>query len=224
MSESVRSDQDHAYQETPLVHLIETDPSTRETVCEMLRQGGFDFQAFSSTEEYLANPTTESACLLLDYRLAKVDFQQRIAEKQNPLSIVLIGGEDELAETVRFLEQGAATLLTKPFEANQLADTVRRAIESGTIRAKVRARFEEIGSSVDQLSAREKTVLQAIVSGQLNKAIARSLDVSVRTIEGDRAKIVDKFNAETTGEVVGKYAQYSLLSEMGSLAGLCRVR
>ena len=111
------------------------------------------------------------------------------------------------------------TVLEKPYQADDLITAIDRAVEHDQLHVRIRRRFEQISVAVSQLSTREKTVLQAIVEGQPNKAIARSLDVSVRTIEGDRAKIVEKFSAETTGEVVGLYAQYNLLTELGYLRG-----
>ncbi len=227
MAEAQRFNPSPTGMENSLVQVIEDDAAIRETVAAMLTDRGFRYEAFGSAEEFLASqPATPPACLLLDHKLPGINglqLQQRLLESSHRLPIVVISGQIEVPEAVRFLQQGATTLLSKPFRADELLAAITAAIELSKVRDKVRQRFDQIGASVEQLTPREKTVLQAIVAGQLNKAIARALDVSVRTIEGDRAKIVDKFGAETTGEVVGKYAQYSLLSEIGGPTGAERV-
>lgn len=211
----------------PLVQVVEDDATLRETVAAMLAERGFRAELFASAEEFLASPPAQPpACLLIDNKLPGIsglELQKRLLTSPNPLPIVVISGHVDVQETVQFLRQGATTLLPKPFHSNELISAITKAIESGKIRAMMQKRYAEISASVEQLSEREKTVLQAIVAGQLNKAIARSLDVSVRTVEGDRAKIVDKFDAETTGEVVGKFAQYSLLTEMGGPGAVDRL-
>lgn len=208
----------------PFVYLIEDDDTTRESIVAMLAERGFRCREFPSAEAFLAaGPLGQPGCLVLDYQLPGINglqLQERLQHAGQSLPIVVATGHADVSSTVRFMERGAVTLLEKPFRSDDLAAAITRAMRDADVRGKVRERFDAISASVERLSAREKTVLQAIVAGQLNKAIARSLDVSVRTIEGDRAKIVDKFGAETTGEVVGKYAQYSLLTELGFGAGV----
>lgn len=203
----------------PIVYVVEDQAGARDDLLSLIAQRDYRCQAFATAEEFLAaGPPNRPACLVLDYRLpgvAGLELQDRLLATPDALPIIVTTGHADVPAAVRFMERGDVTLLEKPFLAEQLLDAVDRAIAHDTVSRRVRHRFESISRSVNLLSQRERTVLQAIVSGQLNKSIARTLDVSVRTIEGDRAKIVDKFGAETTGEVVGKFAQYSLMTELG---------
>lgn len=79
----------------------------------------------------------------------------------------------------------------------------------------IRERYRKLAEHIAKLSDREHRVVQQIAAGALNKVIAASLEVSVRTVESDRARVVEKLDAQTTGEAVAKYAQYQVLSELG---------
>lgn len=206
------------------IGLIEANASVRDGVVATLASRGYRVRSFGSAEEYL---TTDEAgridCLLIGYRLpgmSSLELQRRLTAGPDAPPIVAMSDPADVPAAVRLLDGGAISLVQTPFRAEELAAVVARAIDWGAVRRRVANRFVEIGASVERLSPREKTVLQAIVAGQLNKAIAKQLDVSVRTVEGDRAKIVNKFGADTTGEVVGKYAEYQLLAECGKLIGL----
>lgn len=203
----------------PVVCVVEDDDSARGTIVAMLNDRGHRCREFPSAEAFLAaGEVGHPGCLVLDYKLPGIsglELLERLRGSANQLPVVVTTGHADVTAAVRFMERGAVAVLEKPFRAEDLSAAITRAMRLDEVEIRVRARFEQINAAVDQLSPREKTVLKAIVAGQLNKAIARALDVSVRTIEGDRAKIVDKFGAETTGEVVGKFAQFTLLTELG---------
>ncbi|TWU00710.1 Transcriptional regulatory protein FixJ [Botrimarina colliarenosi] len=203
----------------PTIYVVEHHASSRGSLADLIVQRGFRCQAFATADEFLAaGAASRPGCLVVDYELPGIsghELQERLANQVDATPMVVTIGQSEVPTAVRFMERCSVTLLEKPFQQDELFRAIDKAVELDLVQAKVRRRFQQIGAAVEQLSSRERTVLQAIVGGQLNKAIARSLDVSVRTIEGDRAKIVEKFSAETTGEVVGKYAQYELLAELG---------
>ncbi len=205
------------------VYVVESQPHVRDSVAELVTQLGYRCQTFASAEDFLAaGAKPRPGVLVLDYNVPGVsgrDVQDRLAGQHEPMPIIVTIGQADVPAAIQFVEHCAVTLLEKPYQGDDLIAAVAKAVEHDHTHVRIRRRFEQIGSAVSQLSSREKTVLQAIVEGQLNKAIARSLDVSVRTIEGDRAKIVEKFAAETTGEVVGLYAQYNLLTELGYSRG-----
>lgn len=203
----------------PTVYVVESQPNVRESIANLVNDRGCRCQTFATAEEFLAaGAAHRPGVLLLDYNVPGLggrDLQDRLAKQYDAVPIIVTLGHADVPAAVQFMERCSVTILEKPYQPEQLVAAIDEAAELDVVQSRIRRRFEEIGAAVEQLTSRERTVLQAIVAGQLNKAIARSLDVSVRTIEGDRAKIVEKFSAETTGEVVGKYAQYSLLAEMG---------
>ncbi|MEO0530224.1 MAG: response regulator [Planctomycetota bacterium] len=205
----------HSDGRNKVVHVVEADQALRQSIEATLAEIGYQCQAFDSAAAYVAAPApAQPACVVIDKSLPGLEgspLQQRLDDPGRTVPMVVIGNHGGLTA----LERGSISKLPKPFTPQDLADAVQRTVRLAEARRRVHERFTAIAASVERLSPREKKVLNAIIAGQLNKAIARSLDVSVRTVEGDRAKIVEKFQAETTGEVVGKFAQYTLLTEIG---------
>lgn len=205
------------------VYIVEDDTPGRESLVETLQQRGYRCRAFASAEEFLdAGKLSRPGCMVLDYRLPGInglELQAKLAESNAGgdalLPIIVTTGYADVPTAVRFMEQGAVTLLEKPYQVSQLTMAIDSAIEMDHVLSRVRKRFERISKAFQALSNREQEVLHAIATGKLNKSIAKVLKVSVRTIETDRAHIIKKFNAETAGEVVGMYTEFSLLSEMG---------
>lgn len=202
-----------------IVQVIEAEETFRNSMVAALTERGYECQAFGSMEAYSASPLpAPPICVVVDGGLpglAGSVLHQCVEDGDQSVPLVVISGQGGVPVEVQFVEKGSISTLQKPFGPDELAAAVSRSIRIDEMRRHIQQRFAVIEASVERLSPRETKVLNAIINGQLNKAIARSLDVSVRTVEGDRAKIVEKFQAETTGEVVGKYAQYRLLAEMG---------
>lgn len=129
--------------------------------------------------------------------------------------IIFVTSGASVSEAIELVEHGALTVLDQPVVPNKLESAIRRAFETRRPGDVFSERFRELDRHVAQLSSREHRVLQQIAAGQLNKVIAGALQVSVRTVESDRARVVEKLGAQTTGEAVAKYAQHQVLSDLG---------
>lgn len=83
---------------------------------------------------------------------------------------------------------------------------------------KMHLRLEELRAVDAKLSNREKDVLQRVKSGQLNKVIAKELQLSERAVEGVRSRLMKKFKAETIAVVVTKATELDMLNDVILLA------
>lgn len=206
------------------VCVIEENSSSTEAVGRVLESQGVSLIGFKSLELFLGSPECRtSGTLILDFsdpRLHSPSVAKQLTEAEVQRCLLVTGNSNDLLHAFPLSNHFATKFLLKPTEPSVLLDAVSRALKVGQSRARFVELFERINSSVTQLTSREKKVLEAIVDGQLNKSIAKDLDVSVRTVEGDRARIVEKFKADTTGQVVGLYAQYKLMTDLGVDGGL----
>ena len=75
-------------------------------------------------------------------------------------------------------------------------------------------RLKKLQKAVRKLSDRERFVLDRVMEGMPNKAIAKKLDVSLRTVEKIRAQIVETFDSETMIEVVAKATELRILRDV----------
>ena len=104
--------------------------------------------------------------------------------------------------TVRAMAAGAVTLLEKPYDEDELWDAIRKALARDAEQREGLQRQREIRLRVEQLSPGERAVMDLIVQGQPNKAIARKLEISVRAVENRRSGIFSKMQANSVAELV----------------------
>ena len=81
---------------------------------------------------------------------------------------------------------GAAEFLTKPFREQALLDAIRYAIKRDRTRREHEAKLADLRTRYELLTAREREVMAGVVSGMLNKQIARA---ATRRIWRSNAKI-----------------------------------
>src|SRR5271166_3413210 len=117
-----------------LVYVVDDDPSAREGVAGLIRSAGLSAKTFASGEEFLAAPRPKMpGCLVLDVNLPGVsglDLPQELAKLDIHVPIIFLTGHGDIPMTVRAVKAGAANFLTKPFDDEELLNTIRQCITS----------------------------------------------------------------------------------------------
>jgi two-component system response regulator FixJ len=100
------------------------------------------------------------------------------------------------------MKLGADDFIEKPFEDEALFRALRSAFRTAELNPKPDAIVEDFKLRLLSLSQRERQVLDGIVGGHANKVIARNLNISPRTVEIYRAKLMSKLQASSLSELV----------------------
>ena len=118
----------------PLITVVDDDESVRESLPDLLKEFGFEAQAFSSAEEFLASGSmAETRCLLLDVAMPGMtgpDLQRELTRRDQSIPIVFITGQRDGAVRPRLMAQGAVDCLFKPFEASDLLQALNTALRA----------------------------------------------------------------------------------------------
>jgi FixJ family two-component response regulator len=188
------------------VFVVDDDAAVRRSLERVLREGGFNVEAYESAEAFLARPDSGArGCLVLDVSLPGLDglaLQRRLGEAAQALPIVFLTGHGDIPMSVEAMKAGASDFLTKPVASETLLHAVRATLERSAATAKARAEVAEIEERFAKLSAREREVLAAVVDGKLNKQIAADLGVIEQTIKFHRARIMERMHARTVAELM----------------------
>lgn len=187
-------------------YVVDDDEAFRESLQFLLATAGWQATGFARTADFLDHCSgLEPGLLLLDLHMpgeGGLELLERKLPKLEPFAVVVITGAGEIELAVRSLKAGALDFIEKPFEAAKLLVTLDNVHEHFRNGLRVRSESIEARRRVEALSARERDVLAGLVAGGSNKVIARNLDISDRTVEMHRARMMAKLGARSTSDAV----------------------
>jgi len=195
----------------PMVHVVDDNPAVRDAIRWLVEQVGLSARTYATAQEFLsACDPAMRGCLVLDIRMPGIsglDLQERLQKQGIHLPVIIITGHGDVPVAVRAMKAGALEFLQKPFNDQTLLDAIHAALEKYHA---IWAQQDQSHHTVRNLSAltpREQKVLDLLRHGKPNKVIAYELDLSVRTVEGYRARIMEKMGARSLGQLIEMVVQ-----------------
>lgn len=191
---------------TPCVFIVDDEEDVRDAIAMLVTSHGLDVRTFASAAAFLDQlDADQPGCLVLDVRMpgmSGMDLQEWLDQQAIPIPIVFISGHGDIPMAVRAVRQGAVNFLQKPFSDDQLLEWIDTALEEDAARREALARTDAVRQSLDELTPREHDVLVHMLDGKPNKLIARALDVSPRTVEIHRARVLEKMGMDNASQLV----------------------
>lgn len=187
-------------------YVVDDDPSFRTSMVALLASVGYHSSGYASALEFLeVAPTVPPGVLLLDLRiphLSGLDLLEEHMQLLERFAVVVISGHGDIGRAVRSIKAGALDFIEKPFASSELLDLVGTAQTALAKRSSATAERQDALDRIASLSPREGEVLRMLVAGAPNKIVARTLDLSVRTVEMHRANMLAKLGARSTAEAI----------------------
>ena len=191
---------------SPLVLVVDDDPSVRKSLSRLLASAGYAVEAFALAREFLARPPHAGpCCLVLDVRmpgLTGIQLQELLAATGRRMSIVFVSGHVDVPTSVKAMKAGAVDLLTKPVDARDLLAAIQRAVTRDVHDRATETRLAEVKRRVSLLTPREVEVFARVVTGMLNKQIGAVLGIGEKTVKVHRARVMEKMRAGSVAELV----------------------
>lgn len=188
------------------VHIVEDDPVVCESIRLLLAAEGFDARTHVSAIDFLgAIRPDATGCVVTDVSLpgmSGVDLLTHITERGLSLPVIVITGQADVPLAVNAMKQGAVDFMEKPFSADALVSSVRKALNRNACRPENEANVHDIQTRLASLSTREQEVLDGLIKGKPNKIIAHELGISHRTVEIHRSNLMKKTQAGSLPELV----------------------
>ena len=170
---------DKSQERNAVIAIVDDDLSVRRGLQRLIRSAGWNAESFASAQEFLARPGPGTpSCLVLDLRLpglSGLDLQKRMAEIGLEIPIVFLTGHGDIPASVQAMKAGAVEFLTKPFDEEDLLQAIQEAIERDRRTRHQRAEKRELKNRYASLTAREREIMEQVISGKLNKQIAAEL-------------------------------------------------
>lgn len=190
------------------IFVIDDDPSVRNVFVTLFSRAGYRVTCFLDGEALIAAARLQTpVCVVLDVHIpgrSGLEILKELELQDYPAPVFVISGHGDIAMAVEAIKHGALDFIEKPFRGNELVQRIERAIEAWGHR---RGCPQSQGSLVqfpgrEPLTRREREVLAELAAGASNKEAARRLQISPRTIEVHRARIMEKVGAKNLADLM----------------------
>jgi two-component system response regulator FixJ len=187
-----------------VVHIVDDDESLRRALQRLLRAAGYTALTYGIADAILEAAPRLTGCILLDLRMPDMDgleVQARLSRLGIRLPVIVVTGHGDVPTAVRAMKAGAHDFLEKPIDEEMLLAAVQAAFRDGA----QKARADEAVQAAQRLaglSPRERQVLEGIVAGKHNKVIAYDLDISIRTVEVHRARLLTRLGTHSMAAAI----------------------
>ena len=192
--------------EEPVVYVVDDDPAILRLLAELVAAIGLKAEAYPSAEEFLqACQAPGPGCLVLDVRIPGIsgmELQRRLMVAGSTLPIVFVTGHADVRMAVEAMERGAFGFLEKPFRVQELCDKIQAAVKRDVEAWHCREEREMAARRLAQLTPAERRVADRLLIGKTNKMIAQELGLSVRTVEGQRARLMERLGVRSRSELL----------------------
>jgi two-component system response regulator FixJ len=191
---------------TPTVFVVDDDPGFRSSLVTLMRATGLAVEDYASAHAFLESyQGARPGCLLLDVRmpgLSGLTLQEVLRSKQIQIPIIFITAHGSIPLAVQAVKAGAVDFLEKPFDSKELLARIRQALHQDELRQQEATRHVVYTERFYRLSPRERQVMALVVTGRSNKAIGLELNISPRTVEYYRKRVMEKMGAESLPELI----------------------
>jgi two-component system, LuxR family, response regulator FixJ len=190
------------------VFVVDDDPGIRDSLAMLLTSSGYEAKAYASAAAFLASETPDAiGCMVVDVQMPEMNglaLQRELATRRFRLPVIVMTGHGDIPIAVQAMKAGAVDFLEKPFDDGVLLDGIRRALERVTSAQDQALAAKETKRRLEQLTDREREVMDLIVAGKANKVIAYELSISPRTVEIHRSRVMEKMAAGNLADLVRK--------------------
>ncbi|QDM40058.1 response regulator FixJ [Altererythrobacter sp. TH136] len=189
-----------------IVYVIDDDESARHSLEFLLDVAGVRVRSFASADAFLkAAPPLSGACVVTDVRMPGtngIELAEELKRRGSPPPVIVITGHADVPLAIQAMKAGVADFIEKPFDDEVMLSAIRAALTRQAGDQGAAAERQIVLDRIASLSNREREVMEGLVAGKANKAIAFDLDISARTVEVYRANLMMKMHAKTLSELV----------------------
>ena len=188
------------------VYIVDDDQSVRNALGLMLSVRSYRTALFADAASFLSGYRPDwRGCILLDLRMPGIDglkLQARLQEIGCAIPVVVITGHGDVESARSAFRSRAVDFLEKPLDHNRLIASIEEAFERQLSSGMHDTRRAEQLALLERLTPREREVLDLVVAGRHNREIAKRLNISPRTVEVHKARVMQKLGVSSIPDLV----------------------
>ncbi len=189
------------------VYVVDDDAIMRDWLEETITMlPDVRVEQMTSGHELLAGiDQLEDGVVLIDLVMPGLSGMETLEKYQRDVSrfpTIMMSGQADIRDAVSAMRLGAIDFLQKPCTPRDLFDKLRLGFDKVAEQERAAQARAQLGDRFASLSEREKEVLHLLIEGKVNREIAAMLDLSTRTVEVYRAKLMMKLGVGSLAEAV----------------------
>jgi two-component system response regulator FixJ len=188
------------------VFIVDDDDALRDSLRALLESADLRVEDFNSAAKFLDIYTpARGGCLVADVRMPDMDglaLLAELAKRQASVPVIVMTGHGDIPLAVRAMRAGAADFIEKPFDDERMLASIRQALDLGRQARGQSSAAQAAQERIAGLTPRERDVLELLVAGHPNKVVAFKLDISPRTVEVHRGRLMEKMQAKSLSDLV----------------------
>ena len=188
------------------VYVVEDDEAVRDSLELLLQSDDKPVKTYDSATAFLKSYSDAMAgCIVLDIRMPGMDgmeLQKKLNDKHSILPIIFVTGHGDVPMAVDAMKEGAIDFIQKPYREEALLEKIEAALVQDRQQRKSLGEKQEIVRRVKSLTPREHEIMDRMIAGQANKVIAIELEISQRTVEIHRSRVMHKMGTHSLAHLV----------------------
>lgn len=192
------------------IYVVDDDPQIGRSMELVMQSACLPVTMFDSAEAFLTgyDPVIDAdaaRCLLLDIRLpgmSGLELQQELRRREIDLPIIVLSGNADIPMAVQAVKAGAMDFLEKPIHRRMLLERIGDALEHDARTRPQTMQRHRARRSIEVLTAKEREVLDLMLSGKSNKQIAFELNVTIQTASKHSARVLAKIGVNNSVDLV----------------------
>lgn len=196
----------------PRVYVIDDDADMRRSLRWLIESIGLPVETFPSAEAFLTqDPLARHGCLILDVRMPGMGgilLLEHLKTLGSTLPVIMFTGHGEVPMAVQTLKYGAFDFLEKPASHQVILDRVQAAMALDCGLRQKRAEKTDMEQRIQQLTPREREILNRLIEGHSTREMALSLEISDRTVEKHRERLIVKLGAKNQLDLVRRIVEH----------------
>ena len=189
-----------------MVYVIDDDEAARHSLEFLLDCAGIRVRSFPSADAFLAAaPPMLGACVVTDVRMpgrSGIELVAEMKRRGTSVPVIVITGHADVPLAIQAMHAGVTDFIEKPFDDEAILNAIQKSLATQESESTARAERQAVIDQIASLSGREREVMEGLVRGDANKAIAFDLGISARTVEVYRANVMLKMRAKTLSDLV----------------------
>jgi FixJ family two-component response regulator len=188
------------------VFVVDDDRSILKAFSRLLGSAGYEVRTFNTPTDFLSeHDSSVPGCAVLDVRMEEIDglgIQDRLRQQGSTRPVIFVTSCDDVRTSVHAMKAGALDFLSKPVQEPDLLAAVKSAVEQDLRTRHEQDELYELRQRLEQLTTREREVMDQVVKGRLNKQIANDLAIVEKTVKVHRARVMAKMGVRSVAALV----------------------